>query len=69
MDPDTEQMPPYEGTYTTRAYEPSEFSGAEWDSPEKQHMIDLLTAEAARGVHRGAAATGDLGRPAPDDDH
>jgi hypothetical protein len=69
MDPDTEQMPPYEGTYTTRAYETSQFSSAEWDSPDKQRMIDLLTAEAARGVHRGAAATGDPGRPAPDDDH
>jgi hypothetical protein len=68
MDPDLEQMPTFTGTYTTRPYETAAFSSAEWDSPEKQNMIDLLTAEAARGVHRGAAAAGDPGRPA-DDDH
>ena len=57
-DPDLEQMPPFLGTYTTRPYPTEAFSDAEYDSPEKRRMIDLITNDRA---HRGAAA----GAPAP----
>jgi len=50
-DPDLEQMPPFTGTFTTRPYATTDFSDAEYDSPEKQRMIDLLTNDRN---HRGA---------------
>jgi len=53
--PDLEQMPPFTGAYETRSYEASVFSDAEWDSPDKQHMIELLTEQKNRGAHQGAA--------------
>ena len=45
MDPDLEQMPPYAGTYTTQAYPTEQFSDAEYDSPQKQKMIRLLSSQ------------------------
>jgi hypothetical protein len=54
-DPDLEQMPAYPGTFTTRPYEPTDFSDADYDSAHKQQMIRQLTEEQQRGVHRGAA--------------
>jgi hypothetical protein len=44
-DPDLEQMPSFVGTYTTKAYPGDAFSDAEYDSPDKQRMIDLLGAD------------------------
>jgi hypothetical protein len=61
LDPDLEQMPPYTGTYTTQAYATEQFSDAEYDSPEKQHMIQLLGSDAS---HRGGA--GGHAPPQPD---
>ena len=54
-EPDLEQMPPFAGTFTTAPYPASAFSDAEYDSPEKQHMIELLTEQQERGVHQGPA--------------
>ena len=51
-DPDLEQVPPFTGTVTTRPYATTDFSDAEYDSPDKQRMIDLLTNDRN---HRGAA--------------
>jgi hypothetical protein len=56
-DPDLEQMPPFLGTYTTRTFDLTELSPAEWDSPQKQKTIQFLTEQAAKGVHQGAAST------------
>lgn len=55
LDPDLEQVPPYPGSYATRPYPTEAFSDAEYDSPEKQRMIDLLT--------RHPGHTGGAGRP------
>jgi hypothetical protein len=55
LDPDLEQMPAYAGSYTTRAFEAAEFSGAEYDSAQKQEMVKFLMAQRVSGVHRGAA--------------
>ncbi len=52
LDLDLEQMPPFSGSYTTAPYPPDVFSDAEYDSPDKQRMIELL----GQGQnHRGAA--------------
>jgi hypothetical protein len=45
MDPDLEQMPSFPGTYTTQAYPTEQFSDAEYDSPQKQRMIRLLSSQ------------------------
>ncbi len=42
-DPGLEMMRPFEGEYTTQEYSVDQFSGAEWDSPHKQHMIDVMS--------------------------
>ena len=55
LDPDLEQVPPYPGSYATRPYPTDAFSDAEYDSPEKQRMIELLT--------RHPGHTGGAGRP------
>jgi hypothetical protein len=55
FEPDLEQMPTFTGTYTTEPYPASAFSDADYDSPQKQQMIELLSQEQARGVHLGAA--------------
>jgi hypothetical protein len=55
-EPDLEQMPSFTGTYATDAYPTTAFSTADYDSPQKQQMIQLLSQEQARGVHLGAAA-------------
>ena len=47
LDPDLEQMPPFTGSYTTASYQPEQFSDAEWDSPDKQRMIQLLTNDTS----------------------
>jgi hypothetical protein len=60
LDPDLEQMPPYAGTYTTRDYPADAFSGAEYDSPDKQRMIQLLE----QTTHGGAASPPREGTPA-----
>ncbi|HEU4733163.1 MAG TPA: hypothetical protein VFT22_34960 [Kofleriaceae bacterium] len=60
MDPDLEQMPPYGGSYTTGPYPTDTFSDAEYDSAEKQRMLELLGNDAA---HRGGAGRGDPGSP------
>jgi hypothetical protein len=52
-DPDLEQMPPFTGSFTTKPYATSDFSDAEYDSAEKQRMIELLGNDRN---HRGAAA-------------
>jgi hypothetical protein len=52
-DPDLEQMPPFPGSFTTKPYATTDFSDAEYDSPDKQRMIELLSNERN---HRGAAA-------------
>jgi len=57
VDPDLEQMPPFAGSYATAAYPASAFSDADYDSPQKQQMIELLSQEQARGVHLGAAGS------------
>ena len=55
LDPDLEQMPPFPGSYATAAYPPDAFSDAEYDSPDKQRMIELLGQDRN---HRGAAGQG-----------
>jgi len=45
-------MPPFTGSYTTAAYPPEVFSDAEYDSPGKQRMIELLGQDRN---HRGGA--------------
>jgi hypothetical protein len=45
LDPDVEQMPSYAGTYATQPYPADQFSDAEWDSPDKQRMIRLLSQQ------------------------
>jgi hypothetical protein len=52
LDPDLEQMPPFAGGYSTAAYPPEVFSDAEYDSAEKQRMIELLGQDQN---HRGGA--------------
>lgn len=54
-DPDLEQMPPFTGAFTTGPYRTDEFSSAEYDSPDKQRMIDLLSNDR---THRGGAGGG-----------
>ncbi|HEY0194135.1 MAG TPA: hypothetical protein VGC42_23620 [Kofleriaceae bacterium] len=51
LDPDLEQMPPFSGSYTTAAYTTDQFSDAEWDSPDKQRMLELLSHEGGAGSH------------------
>lgn len=51
-DPDLEQMPPFTGSFTTAPYRTDEFSDAEYDSPDKRRMIDLLGNDR---THRGGA--------------
>lgn len=58
-DPDLEQMADFTGSYATAPYKPSDFSDADYDSPDKQHVIELLEQQAAKGVHQGAATPGD----------
>lgn len=55
LDPDLEQMPPFTGSYTTAPYPPDVFSDAEYDSPDKQRMIELLGQDRN---HRGADGQG-----------
>jgi hypothetical protein len=52
LDPDLEQMPPFAGSFTTRDYPTSAFSDAEYDSADKQKMIELLGQDQN---HRGGA--------------
>jgi len=63
LDPDLEQIPPFTGSYATRDYPTSAFSDAEYDSPDKQRMIQLLGQDQN---HRGAAGQGS-GPPGTDD--
>lgn len=56
-DPDLENMPFFEGTYTTRAYPLSTFSAAEWDSEHKREMLRLLAEQQQRGRHNPAAGS------------
>ncbi|HEY4240349.1 MAG TPA: hypothetical protein VGM88_11060 [Kofleriaceae bacterium] len=66
-DPDLEQMPSYTGAFSTAAYEPTQFSGDEYDSDQKRRMIDFLTQQQAAGMHQGAARGGnDPGGPTED---
>jgi hypothetical protein len=67
-DPDLEQMPPFTGTFVTAAYEPSQFSAADYDSEHKRSMVQFLVEQRDRGVHRGAAGTAPPTAPAPSDD-
>ena len=55
LDPDLEQMPPFTGSFTTRPYPTDAFSDAEYDSADKQRMIELLGADH---THRGGAGRG-----------
>ncbi len=54
LDPDLEQTPPFPGSYPTAAYPPDVFSDAEYDSPDKERMIELLGQDRN---HRGAAGS------------
>jgi hypothetical protein len=65
-DPDLEQMQPFTGSYTTRAYPASAFSDAEYDSPEKQRMLRFLAEQQAKGVHQAGARSADPGIPGDD---
>jgi hypothetical protein len=65
-DPDLEQMQPYTGSYTTRAYPASAFSDAEYDSPEKQRMLRFLAEQQAKGVHQAGARSADPGTAGDD---
>lgn len=60
LDPDLEQMPSYLGSYTTKPYPTDAFSDAEYDSADKQRMIELLGNDR---THRGGAGRGDPGSP------
>jgi hypothetical protein len=55
LDPDLEQMSPYAGNYTTKPYPLDVFSDAEYDSAEKQRMLQLLGNDP---THRGGAGRG-----------
>jgi hypothetical protein len=63
QDPDLEQIAPYPGTYNTKPYETSDFSDSEYDSPEKQRMLQFLADQEAKGLHQGAASKADPGAP------
>lgn len=65
--PDLAQIRPFDGSYATRAYATTDFSDVEYDSPEKQRMLQFLSDQQAKGVHLGAAAHGQVG--AAGDDH
>ena len=66
--PDLAQMPPYPGTYATHAYATNEFSGDEYDSADKQKMLNFLTQQQQAGVHQaGATSPGQTGSAG--DDH
>ncbi len=66
--PDLAQMPPYTGTYATRAYATTEFSGDEYDSADKQKMLNFLMQHQQAGVHQaGATSAGQTGSAG--DDH
>ncbi|HEX5060932.1 MAG TPA: hypothetical protein VFV99_16305 [Kofleriaceae bacterium] len=54
-DPDLENMPFFDGTYTTRTYPLSTFSPAEWDSEHKREMIRLLSEQQQTGRHNPAS--------------
>ncbi len=66
-DPDLEQMAGFAGTYATAPYKSTELSDAEYDSPQKQQMLDMLSQQAVKGVHQGAAAQ--TPTSAPGDEH
>lgn len=51
-DPDLEQMPSFTGSFTTKPYATTDFSAAEYDSPDKQRMLELLGNDNG---HRGGA--------------
>jgi hypothetical protein len=55
-DPDLEQMASFTGSYVTRPYPTDAFSSAEYDSVDKQRMIELLGHDNG---HRGGAGRGD----------
>lgn len=49
-DPDRQLMPDYEGEFTTRPYQPTDFSDAEfWDQFKEDSVRDLLDAAATSG--------------------
>ncbi|HEX3759189.1 MAG TPA: hypothetical protein VHW23_10800 [Kofleriaceae bacterium] len=56
LDPDLEQMPPFSGSYTTAPYPPEAFSDAEYDSPDKQRMLDLLGQDHNHGGAAGRSS-------------
>jgi hypothetical protein len=66
-EPDLEQMASFTGSYATRAYQPGDFSAADYDSDDKQRMVQFLSDQQAKGVHQGAATRGDPGKTG--DDH
>ena len=53
LDPDLEQMPPFAGSYATRAYPTDAFSDAEYDSPDKRRMLELLGQDRNHGGAAG----------------
>jgi hypothetical protein len=55
QDPDLEQVPPFAGSYVTKPYATEQFSDAEYDSAEKQRMLQLLGNDP---THRGGAGRG-----------
>jgi hypothetical protein len=67
LDPDLEQMPAYAGSYTTKPYPTDVFSDAEYDSADKQRMLQLLGNDPSHRGGAGRGAPGGLGgSSAPD---
>lgn len=52
-DPDLEQMPSFTGSFTTQPYPTDVFSDAEYDSADKQRMIELLGNDRTHGGGAG----------------
>jgi hypothetical protein len=63
FDPDLEQIPPFTGAYRTRAYPTDAFSDAEYDSAEKQKMLELLGQDKNHGGGAGRGSPGSGGDP------
>ena len=65
--PDLEQVPPFNGSYATAAYTTNELSGDEYDSADKQKMLNFLSQQQQLGVHQAGATQGQPGSAG--DDH
>ncbi|MEM7411987.1 MAG: hypothetical protein AAF430_17300 [Myxococcota bacterium] len=48
--PDRLEMRPYPGIFETQGWSLAAFSDAEWDSPERRRMVELLLEDERRGI-------------------